>query len=249
MGTVQTPKGPTERTRIEVRLIVPSNDGSIEVKALLDSGADLNLISQSYVVEHKLAYDKHAFGTIYILNSEGVKSYGELLITTDAIDSYDGRFTYPTRFTAVDMTGYEFLLGMPWLYDINPRVDWREATWTHAASPTHLVLESGKDFARRLIAEPVYIALRIPHTEYSITTRGACVFTASGAPTEKFDSVPTVYSDLLDVFSEAEARVLPPHGEHNHRIKLTTEAIPHKPLYPLSETELKVLREYLEQAL
>ena len=64
-------------------------------------------------------------------------------------------------------------------------------------------------------------------------------------PTE----LPPEYSDYRDVFSEKEANRLPPHVLHDYAIELKGGELPYGPIYNLSEKELKVLREYLSDAL
>ena len=59
------------------------------------------------------------------------------------------------------------------------------------------------------------------------------------------------YRDLIDVFSQKESQTLPPHrGALDHHIPLEDGAKPaFSPIYNLSELELKVLKQYLEEKL
>ena len=63
-------------------------------------------------------------------------------------------------------------------------------------------------------------------------------------------TVPSEYHDYADVFSAAEAASLPPHRAYDHAIDLEEGAQPpYGPIYSMSETELKALREYLDDML
>ena len=63
-------------------------------------------------------------------------------------------------------------------------------------------------------------------------------------------TVPAAYQDYADVFSSAEAAYLPPHRPYDHTIDLEEGATPpYGPIYSMSETELKALREYLDDML
>ena len=64
-------------------------------------------------------------------------------------------------------------------------------------------------------------------------------------------TIPAEYEDLADVFSEEKANTLPPlRGTLDHMIPLEEGSKPtFGPIYNLSETELKVLREYLDENL
>ena len=63
-------------------------------------------------------------------------------------------------------------------------------------------------------------------------------------------SVPAEYHEFADVFSAADAEALPPHRPYDHTIDLEEGAAPpYGPIYSMSETELKALREYLDDML
>ena len=63
--------------------------------------------------------------------------------------------------------------------------------------------------------------------------------------------IPDCYKDLSDVFSKKESQSLPPHRDHlDHHIPLEKDAKPtFGPIYNLSELELKVLKEYIQDNL
>ena len=67
---------------------------------------------------------------------------------------------------------------------------------------------------------------------------------------EALQLIPEVYHEFLDVFSQNAADKLPPHRSFDHAIDLKEgEEPPWGPIYALSETELKALREYLDNML
>lgn len=62
--------------------------------------------------------------------------------------------------------------------------------------------------------------------------------------------VPSQYQDLLPAFSKQGADTLPPHRQYDLSINLEPNTTPpYGPLYPLSETELTTLSEWLEENL
>jgi hypothetical protein len=64
------------------------------------------------------------------------------------------------------------------------------------------------------------------------------------------DRLPEIYREWASVFSEEEINRLPDHMEYDHRIELVEGAVPpFGPIYPLSEKELEVFREYLRKEL
>ena len=60
--------------------------------------------------------------------------------------------------------------------------------------------------------------------------------------------LPIAYQEYQDVFSEEKANQLTARGRPEHAIEMTSEPL-YGPIYNLSEKELKVLREYLRDAL
>ena len=63
--------------------------------------------------------------------------------------------------------------------------------------------------------------------------------------------IPEQYRDLAEVFSKAKAHELPPHRGHlDHHIPLEEGAKPvFGPIYNLSETELQILKDYIDENL
>jgi hypothetical protein len=62
--------------------------------------------------------------------------------------------------------------------------------------------------------------------------------------------VPEVYHKFADVFSRQKANTLPPHWDCDLKINIDEGAkIPADPIYPLSEFELKTLREFIDENL
>ena len=54
------------------------------------------------------------------------------------------------------------------------------------------------------------------------------------------------YSIFTEIFSSKGTRILAPFNEHAHTIELESDIVPlYSPIYPLTEPELEVLREYL----
>src|SRR5882724_11448121 len=69
-------------------------------------------------------------------------------------------------------------------------------------------------------------------------------------PTDKVELftkvVPEEYLDFFDVFSQEEAKNMPPHCEFDHEIHLESDQMPpHSHIYLLSGTELSLLCEFL----
>lgn len=67
---------------------------------------------------------------------------------------------------------------------------------------------------------------------------------------ESGENIPPCYHDFLDVFSSTKAQRLPKPTKHDLKIDLTgDEKVPLGTVYPLSEAELEILREYVQDNL
>ena len=64
------------------------------------------------------------------------------------------------------------------------------------------------------------------------------------------EHVPSCYHDFADVFSEQEARTMPPHRPYDHTIDVEEgKQPPHGPIYSMLGVELDALKKYLEEML
>ena len=64
------------------------------------------------------------------------------------------------------------------------------------------------------------------------------------------EGVPECYHDFADVFSKSKAKNLAPHRDYDLKIEIEDGAKPPLgPIYPLSESELVALREFIDEHL
>ena len=76
---------------------------------------------------------------------------------------------------------------------------------------------------------------------------GHCVTPASESDLK---GVPNIYHHFSDVFSKGNADSLPPHREYELKIDINeTAKAPLGPVYPLSQSELGALREFIDEHL
>ena len=71
-------------------------------------------------------------------------------------------------------------------------------------------------------------------------------------PASEFDleGVPNIYHHFSDVFSKGSANSLPPHREYDLKINIDeTAKAPLGPVYPLSQSELGALGEFIDEHL
>ena len=93
---------------------------------LIDCGATGNFVSSSFLAAHNLSRPVNGAvkDTIVFANGSAQPSAGVLPSVPVRLASYTETFDL----TVTDLVGYDAILGMSWLYDVNPHVDWRGAS-------------------------------------------------------------------------------------------------------------------------
>jgi hypothetical protein len=82
-----------------------------------------------------------------------------------------------------------------------------------------------------------------------VQAKGATPAPNSETPVD-LSNIPEDYHDFADVFSEVKANTLPPHRPYDLKINLEDGTSPPPgPIYSLSQSELKALREFIDENL
>src|SRR5579862_5413146 len=113
----------------------------------------------------------------------------------------------------------------------NPDVDWEAKIWkyTERSKPSEVL-------AAQAFFEVAAKMGRMYAMQYAVNGM------------LNFQELPKEYKEYCNIFSEDKANKLPPKGRPEHAIKLTGDS-PHGPIYKLSEKELKILQEYIQNSL
>ena len=151
-------------------------------------------------------------------------------------------------------TGFEFSKFAPFMppLDYTRHINHDTNDNTDSDSDTEFDMDTDTDSDRTARAMTPTEDRTSSLSDFALGALLAASYLASGVETEADDStfVPPEYHDYLDVFSKAEADKLPPHRPFDHHITLQDgKTPPFGPIYSLSEKELGVLREYLDENL
>ena len=192
-------------------------------RALVDSGATNNFIDKDFAIRQQITLTPIPSRSLLLFDGGG----NDVTITHGAIIllNLDHPFGPSwTRLLVTNMTLFPIVLGMPWLRQHDPLVSWSRMTIQPSAQwPIHCT-------AGPLTAEkPSLLAASLP---------------------EDMEHVPAEYHHYHDAFSKQKADQLPEHRPFDHTMPLEDGTTPpYGPIYSLSEKELGVLREYLDENL
>ena len=230
------PKGlgeQVERQRIVIAVQITDAIGKTRTeRALIDSGAEENCMQQALAIECGWE-PKDSQIKLATVEGKEVVTYGTHSIDITTTDSEKTTKTHRHDFVACefDVPDISMILGFPWLRDTDPAINFATRTWRHPSDTFPISLLTAKRFRKVMKKETVY-----------------CVTVK--ALTDETTIIPNAYKDFADVFSEEAAGVLPEHHPMEHRIDLEPgKNPPWGPVYPLAESELKTLREYLDTSL
>jgi Reverse transcriptase (RNA-dependent DNA polymerase) len=227
---------PGERTRSLVTTVyLQMGYGAWKsIKALMDSGAKLNFISQLVVKEAALVTSIDGATQAKILNGHLIPIYSTHKVRTCIADSKGRERDAEDLFCAIDLEDYDIVLRYPWLQTRNPDIDWAGSQSGYSENPEPPEVLEDKEFAEAMLE-----AGRIYTVHYMLLQ-----------PIEEVvPELPQEYAEFADIFSEAKAVMLLPLGGPEHAIELKGGEPPYGPIYNLSKQELKVLHEYLRDAI
>ena len=210
------------------------------LRAMIDSGATGNFMTE------KVANEK---GLQLRLKSE---PYPLLVVDGEPISTNQGMVTHETvplemvmlrghketiQFDIVHMDNHACILGVPWLKKHNPQIDW----WEEKIVMSHCTCER-TDTSQLRREKP------------SQGQRELCATSEMPddlAQASSLKVIPVEYKEYEQLFREGpKNEALPKHQPWDHVIPLVEEkSPPFGPIYQLSEKELKVLKEYIDDNL
>ena len=93
---------------------------------LIDSGAGVNAVSTAFLDKHGLRTLPTAHKGVHFADGSLGSARGQLRMASLKI----GRYRDKQTLLAVPLSGYDAILGTPWLASINPKINWQANTLT-----------------------------------------------------------------------------------------------------------------------
>jgi transposase InsO family protein len=205
----------------------------------IDTHAEVDLVDIKLVQQLGLKPCRNTdLPILRAINQQNLHTFGAYNVRLELTDTYGVRKTTLRPYLAVnrDPGDSQILLGMTALNEMRILVDCETYQWQYKMDKTCIKIESFQRFQKRAKGAKVYALVEVNHL---IASKSALAGT-----------LPESLQPYLDVFSSNNAKKLAPHRD----IDLAIELIPGKeptygPIYPLSQTELAALREFLEENL
>jgi len=236
-----------------------------DVEALLDSGATATYISRSFVEDHQLK-QKKLTGIIYAYNADDTLNATPITHKVKLACTFSGHDS-TEEFYVTDIGEKDMIIGMTWLRNHNPEIDWRTGKLTFTRCPrscsqspsfkeiVYNMIDNAKNITDYVsFYADEYLRQRIASKEHAATKWAIEDFKNKKVLTiEDVRSGP--FSEFADVFEEQtyQDNILPPHREYDHKIDLIPEwkefAKRRITPYPLNFQEEKELKAFIEENL
>ena len=228
--------------------------GHTTVKALLDSGSEVNAMTPAYAAVLGLRVRPTDVGAQKIDGST-LSTHGMVLATFQVEDKHGRTRFFQETFLVAD-TAMEVVLGMPFLALSKVEINFaeRELTWkTYSLDETlpttkRVQMIDRREFAAAALApDKEAFVVHVAYLGAKMSIYPARKAQMASLLAEEV-SVPKEYADFSDVFSQESAAVLPERSAINeHAIDLEPgKQPPYGPIYSLGPVELETLKTYIK---
>jgi hypothetical protein len=198
---------------------------------LIDSGASGDFISFSFVKKFKLRQQSLPNRQLVTL-ADGTQQAANGC-TPDVRVSIS-TYAEPATFTILPLSGYDVILGMPWLERVNPQVNWRtKQVHFHRDSKHHVIkplstvhLLAAREVSMTVRKKEVDSMCLIRHLSQDGATDWSLRLNSIPSSSPADISRKQVLSEYRDVFPDHLPSGLPPSRDVDHRIELTPGTVP-----------------------
>ncbi|SYW81988.1 uncharacterized protein UHO2_00473 [Ustilago hordei] len=231
---------------------------------MIDSGATTNFIDLHFATLHSLPLTlKPLTETLWLAEGKTqVTISKEVQLPCLVAELFSSDIT----FQVTNLGPCPIILGLLWLKRVNPKIDWQTGgitTQSPTPPPSQLAPSASLDIgvidatashkshqSHCITSGMLHPSDSQPQHFLTTTTTSSVATMALTYDTGLSNIIPPEYHQYLDIFSKTEANKLLLHCTYDHQIPLEEgKSPPFRPIYSLSEHELKTLLEYLEENL
>ncbi|XP_054624868.1 retrotransposon-derived protein PEG10 isoform X1 [Dunckerocampus dactyliophorus] len=209
--------------RLLIQGVVINKGSSIDIAALIDSGADDCFLDTAFVLKNNISMIKlPASKEVWSLDRRFLAA---ITHQTEPLTLHlSGNHSETIRFYVMPSQSAPLVLGLTWLKLHNPLIDWNK----------------------------LHVSSWSPFCHANCLRSARSDVPSSNPPEEEIDltGIPSEYHDLKQVFSKDRAQTVPPHRPYDCAIELLPNAtFPSAKLYNISTPEQKALKEYISSSL
>ena len=188
--------------------------------------------------------------SVIVIDGRPIES-GDIVEESEPIRVVLGSFACVISFNIISSPEHPVILGLPWFELHNPEIDWKNRAINDfpLKSESKCLVTTNRDSKPHQIS---LVSLRKLREEGQ--TNEMFVFAVMANPSSSSQGagtpLPSKYLDFEDIFNKAKASSLPDHRPYDCPIDLQPgKEPPWGPIYNLSPSELKALREYIDEHL
>ena len=142
---------------------------------------------------------------------------------------------YCRFFHTIKISEVNIILNYLWLHAVNFRINWKKQAWQYSINLKQVSIVSSEEFTLKMKeARQVFMMM---------------LFSSMKAGQFTQVTLPRELTDFQDVVVTGEGLMLPLYKSVMHYIEMKNQKIPYRPLYNLSFYKLRILHEYLDDAL
>lgn len=243
--------------------------GKIESSCMIDCGATSQFMDYEFALKKGIPIQRKKIPEVLTL-VDGQKSAAGNLIYEATVLITIGLHSETVTFQLTKIEKYPMILGMTWLALHNPKIDWKHTSVSFDADyclqhclpnqrPTivpHVAKNPKMNIAMVSATAFRKIAARKNHRIYAVSVKDMEEYLSRPKFSDAEDKekikklVPEDYHKFIQLFTKEEADKIPPRRYIDHAIDFEDGKQPgFGPLYSMSELELKVLKDYLDENL
>ena len=210
----------------------------------------MGLISQRFAIENRLKatpVSRHN----YAVDDHPITIYGSHELVMQAKDSHNISRKSKRTFYAIDIRYYDVILGREWLDNINPDICWPKREWFYRDSTAAVQILLVEDFKKSLKEDIIIYAFYgasaesdKPEWRPPCDSHGIRIYSVEIDVIE----IPEKYKDFEKIFSKKKCKTVPEGTQITYAINLIGGSeTSYRPIYPLLERELRILRDYFAE--
>jgi len=240
-----------------IKVPIQGTDGNeCTTTALVDSGASENFIDKAYAEASRIPMQQKTTPR-RVLTVDRSQVTGGPVTHDGQIHLTINRHEEDIRLHCITIMNAPIILGLPWLKLHDPVIGWKNHTVKfhsdHCAEKCLPSSPRANTVPEEKATEQYYKKTPAEEENWEIGETDPWEVCQTVIDEIKETSrtskkpIPPEYHEFLDVFTEQEPMIPPPHRTQDHHIPLEEgKTPPYEPLRPLKDEKIKALKEYLD---